>query len=118
MHRCGCEPTPHQLFKAHPEPATLGGEEVYTVRYVRDPQQCLDWFEAEAVWGLWTCDPGAKPNQRMTAARQAAATAPNQAQGGLAVVSFCLAGAARGLVPGGCAEPPLLAAQFSTCSTM
>ena len=115
LRRSSCTQTAHQLFKPHPEPASAGtgGEGAYTLRYARDPQQCLDWFEAEAEWGLWTCDPGTKPNQLLTATRPAA-TARMQAQGGAAAggaaagaVSFCLAGAARGRVSGECVEPPL-----------
>ena len=115
LRRSSCTHTSHQLFTPHPEPAATGtgGEVAYTLRFVRDPQQCLDWFEAEAEWGLWTCDPGSKPNQLLTATRPAA-TARTQAQGGAAAggssagaVSFCLAGAARRRVSGGCVEPPL-----------
>ena len=103
LRRSSCMHTAHQLFKPHPEPASTGtgGEGAYTLRYARDPQQCLDWFEAEAEWGLWTCDPGTKPNQLLTATRPAA-TARTQAQGSAAAggaatgaASFCLAGAAR-----------------------
>ena len=87
LRRASCAHTPHQLFKPHPEPSAagtgVGDAHTYTLQYVRDPQQCLDWFEAEEAWGLWTCDPSTKPNQLLTVTRPEA-PASTQAQGDVA----------------------------------